>query len=48
MLTAREMTSATVRRDAVDWTAINSFAEGVSGIVSVGLKAVAFVNDVYR
>jgi hypothetical protein len=32
-------------RDAVAWSAIRIFAQGVSGIVSVGLKAVAFVNE---
>jgi hypothetical protein len=46
MLTARETTTATVSSDAIAWTDINSFAHAVRGIVSVGLKAVAFVNDV--
>ena len=46
MLTARETTSATVSSDAVDWSVISAFAESVSGIVSVGLNAVALVNDV--
>lgn len=46
MFTARETTSATVTKDAKDCNIINSFAHGVRGIVSVGLNAVAFVNDV--
>ena len=46
MFTAREITTATVTNEANDWSIISSFAHGVSGIVSVGLKAVAFVNDV--
>lgn len=46
MFTALEMTMATVSNDARDWTIINSFAHAVSGIVSVGLNAVAFVNEV--
>ena len=48
MLTARDTTSATVNRDAADWTIINNLAQAVSGMVSVGLKAVALVKDVYR
>ena len=32
----------------LDWTIIVYFARNVSGITSVGLNAVAFVNDVYR
>jgi len=43
MLTARAATTATVSSDATDWVAIRSFARGLSGMVSVGLKAVAFV-----
>jgi hypothetical protein len=46
MLTAREMTSDTVKSDANDWIIIRNFAQAVSGIVSVGLKAVALVNEV--
>ena len=46
MLTARDTTTATVTNEARDWNIINSFDHGVSGIVSVGLNAVAFVNDV--
>jgi len=48
MLTARETTTATVTREARDWNIISSFAQSVSGMVSVGLNAVALVNDVYR
>src|ERR1700693_4389422 len=48
MLTAREMTKASVMSEASDCSAISSFAHPVSGIVSVGLNAVALVNDVYR
>ena len=48
MFTAREMTTATVSNDASDCTIISTFAQAVSGIVSVGLKAVALVNEVYR
>jgi hypothetical protein len=48
MLTAREITRATVNSDASDWTIISSLAHGVSGMVSVGLNAVALVNEVYR
>src|SRR5947209_8764746 len=47
MFTARASTSATVSSAAPDCTVIRTFAIGVSGIVSVGLNAVAFVNDVY-
>jgi hypothetical protein len=46
ILTAREITTATVINEARDCSIINSFAQGVSGIVSVGLKAVALVNEV--
>jgi hypothetical protein len=48
MLTARATTSPSVTMAAVDWTAMSSFAVCVNGIVSVGLKAVALVRDVYR
>jgi hypothetical protein len=46
MFTAREMTTATVTDEARDWSIMSSFAHAVSGIVSVGLNAVALVNDV--
>ncbi len=48
LLTARAATNAIVSREASDWTNIKTFAHGVSGIVSVGLNAVAFVKDTYR
>ena len=46
MFTAREITRATVNKEAKDWIIISSFAHGVKGMVSVGLKAVALVNEV--
>ena len=48
MLTARATTRPTVTSAVSDWAAISHFAIGVSGIVSVGLKAVALVNETYR
>jgi hypothetical protein len=48
MLTARATTIPIVTSEAPDWTAISIFAIGLSGIVSVGLNAVALVKDVYR
>jgi len=45
MLTAREITRATVSSEASDCSIISSFAHGVSGMVSVGLNAVALVNE---
>jgi len=48
MLTERAITRATVTRATADWASIASFAPRVSGIVSVGLNAVALVNDTYR
>ncbi len=39
------MTSPTVTSATDDWSVIASLAQGVSGITSVGLKAVALVND---
>lgn len=44
MLTAREMTRATVRSEASDWIIISSLAQADRGMVSVGLKAVALLN----
>ena len=35
-------------RETSDWAPISHLAIGVSGIVSVGLNAVALVNDTYR
>jgi hypothetical protein len=46
MLMARAKTMPIVISDAADCTSISSLAGGVSGIVSVGLKAVALVNEV--
>jgi len=48
MLTARAITNTTVTSDTNDWASMVSFAHRVSGIVSVGLNAVALVNDRYR
>jgi hypothetical protein len=48
MFTARETTRPIVTSETSDWSAIISFALTVSGIVSVGLNAVAFVNYTYR
>jgi len=46
MLTAREITTATVTSEAIDWSIMSDFAQDVSGMVSVGLNAVALVNEV--
>jgi hypothetical protein len=46
MFTARDMTTATVTNEAKDWSIIKSVAQVVSGIVSIGLNAVALVNEV--
>ena len=48
MLTARATTSPIVSSEVSDCRLIRIFANGVKGIVSVGLNAVAFVNDTYR
>ena len=48
MLTARAATSPIVSSDTSDCTPISSLARGVSGIASVGLKAVADVSDTNR
>jgi len=45
VLTARPARSATVSRDASACSSISSLVRRVSGMASVGLKAVAFVND---
>ena len=45
MLTALAMTRATVTRDAADWTSMSILAHRDSGITSVGLNALALVND---
>jgi hypothetical protein len=47
-LTARATTRRMVISAISDWVAISSFAIALKGMVSVGLKAVAFVYDVYR
>ena len=46
MLTARATTSPIVTSAVSDWALISHLAIAVSGIVSVGLNAVALVNDV--
>ena len=46
ILTARAMTSAASISESADCTSIVSFAQCDSGMTSVGLNAVAFVNDV--
>ena len=48
MLTARAMTRATVTSETSDCASMVSLAHRDSGITSVGLKAVALVNDWYR
>ena len=48
MLTARAMTSATVISDTADCASMVSFAHRERGITSVGLNAVAFVNEKYK
>ena len=45
MLTARATTKAMVSRATADWSSMSIFAHRDSGIVSVGLKATALVND---
>jgi len=47
MFTARAMTSAAVTNDTEAWSIIASFPHRDIGMVSVGLKAVAFVNETY-
>jgi hypothetical protein len=48
MLTARATTRTTVTSDTADCSSMVIFAQRDSGITSVGLKAVALVNDRYR
>ena len=43
-LTARATINPNNASATVDWTSITYFARSVSGITSVGLNAVAFVN----
>lgn len=45
MLTARAATSRIVIEEIADSESIRSFAQRVSGIASVGLKAIEFVNE---
>src|SRR6202050_5334368 len=45
MVTARATTNPIVTRETSDCALMMLFAVGVSGIVSVGLNAVAFVSD---
>ncbi len=47
MLTARETTRPSVTSVISDCAPIVSFADALSGIVSVGLKAAALVSDRY-
>ena len=47
MFTARAATSSTTSAESVDSNSINSFAQRLSGNVSVGLKAIEFVNETY-
>ena len=44
-LTAFATTSAAVTSEMSDWSSITNFTHRDSGIVSVGLNAVEFVND---
>ena len=45
MFTARAITSTPTASDTADWTSMVSLAHLASGITSVGLNAVALVND---
>jgi hypothetical protein len=45
MLIARAATSRTVVAEIADSSSISAFAVRVSGIASVGLNAIEFVND---
>src|SRR5262245_8053774 len=48
MLIARAAMMPMVASESTPWVPMMSFAECVSGIVSVGLKAVEFVTETYR
>lgn len=48
MFTARATTNTTVLSDTAGCASIVIFAQCDSGSVSVGLNAVALVNDVYK
>jgi hypothetical protein len=45
---ARAMTRMAMTSDRLAWTIIDSFAQRRTGRVSVGLNAVALVNDRHR
>jgi len=45
MLTALAMTRAARSSETADWTSMSILAQRDSGITSVGLNAVALVND---
>jgi hypothetical protein len=45
MFTARATTMTASARLIADWASISIFAQRLSGIASVGLKAVALVNE---
>ena len=47
MFTARAATSSTATTEIADSAAMSAFDQRVSGIVSVGLKAIAFVSATY-
>jgi hypothetical protein len=47
MFTARAATNSTVVAEIADSTSIIIFTRRVSGIASVGLKAIALVNETY-
>ncbi|HYZ88661.1 MAG TPA: low temperature requirement protein A, partial [Myxococcales bacterium] len=47
MLTARAATSSTTRTEIADSNSMRSFAQRLSGIASVGLNAIEFVNETY-
>lgn len=48
IFTALATTRPTIIKEVVDCKSINIFAHFVRGMISVGLKALAFVNDMYR
>ena len=48
ILTARAVTSPTVSREAIASIAMSNFARALSGSVSVGENAVAFVNAIKK
>ncbi len=48
MFTARETIRPIVTSETSDWTPMMLLAVAVSGIVSVGEKAVALVSETYR